>query len=272
MQEQIDQGLVQFRADHTEPPFRKAYLANDDADEDSSLSVMPSLIQKQAQVAIRTLRDLFDGEDVFENPKDHEVIARLIKYVTRPGSLILDSFGGSGTTGHSVFDLNRELEETRRFILVELNPGIAASVTAARLKRVIERTGSGGFRYCTLGKPLFDEWGSVTEGVTYSDLAAFTFFSETGSPIPQKASDANSRLGVFEGRAVHLLWSAESAGAADARTGNVLTLETLDALAPHPDPNGGPRVVYAEGCTVSPERLAAANVVFKQVPYQLGAA
>jgi hypothetical protein len=31
----------------------------------------------------------------------------------------------------------------------------------------------------------------------------------------------------------------------------------------------GVRVVYAEGCTVSPERLKAEGVIFKQIPYQI---
>jgi uncharacterized lipoprotein YmbA len=63
------------------------------------------------------------------------------------------------------------------------------------------------------------------------------------------------------------LCSPGSVGVADAAAGNVLTLSVLEALAAH----DGPRVVYAEGCTVPPERLATDGVVFKQVPYQLQA-
>ena len=67
------------------------------------LQVMPSVIYKQSQVAVKALRRLM-GEKVFENPKDFEVIARLIRYITEPGDIILDSFAGSGTTGHAVLD------------------------------------------------------------------------------------------------------------------------------------------------------------------------
>ena len=91
--------------------------------------------------------------------------------------------------------------------------------------------------------------------------------SEFGSPIPAKATAETSRLGEFQGRAIHLLFAPGSIGVADAAAGNVLTLDVLEALAAH----DGPRVVYAEGCTVPPERLAADGVVFKQVPYQLQA-
>ena len=47
---------------------------------------------------------------------------------------------------------------------------------------------------------------------------------------------------------------------------------TPDALANLPAPSndfGGVRVVYAEGCTVSADRLKAESVVFKQIPYQI---
>ena len=120
MQRQIDLGLVVFRDDHSEPPIRKAHLipvpildhdffqeeiSDEEMDDEAGLLVMPSLIQRQAQVSVKTLRDIFSGEKIFENPKDHEVISRLISYVAEPNDLILDSFSGSGTTGHSVLKL-----------------------------------------------------------------------------------------------------------------------------------------------------------------------
>ena len=119
MQRQIEIGLVEFREDHTQPPFREAHLLptpheladeRDDDDEvdavDAGLLVMPSIIQKQAQVSVRLLRKIFDGKQVFPNPKDHEVLMRLIGYVTGPNDIILDSFAGSGSTGHAVLQLN----------------------------------------------------------------------------------------------------------------------------------------------------------------------
>ena len=87
----------------------------------------------------------------------------------------------------------------RRFILVEMEEGIASTVTAERLRRVIggyDKGGDpskpgeglgGGFRFCRLGVPLFDEYGDIAEAVTFPDLAAHIFFSETGVPIPARA-------------------------------------------------------------------------------------
>ncbi len=167
MQRQIQLGLVEFRGDHTQPPFRKAHLfpvpeefENDptnsddpdvdaDDDDEAGLSVMPSVIHRQAQVSVKLLRKLFSGRTVFPNPKDHEVLMRLFRYVTTDNDIILDSFAGSGTTGHSVLDLNRQDGGSRRFILIEMEEAVCRDVTTQRLTRVLQddamrQSGGGG--------------------------------------------------------------------------------------------------------------------------------
>jgi adenine-specific DNA-methyltransferase len=208
----------------------------------------------------------------FATPKPEKLIEQIINIGSRPGDLVLDSFSGSGTTGAVAQKLGRN------HLSIEMGDH-AESHIAPRYRKVIEGTdqggisrslnwtGGGGFRFCTLGNPLFDQWGGVSEGVTFGDLAAFVFFSDTGSPIPAKATGGTSLLGEFQGRVIHLLFAPGSIGVADASAGNVLTLGVLETLPAH----DGPRVVYAEGCTVPSERLAADGVVFKQVPYQLQA-
>jgi adenine-specific DNA-methyltransferase len=212
------------------------------------------------------------GVDFPKGKKPEALIKRCFELTTKPGDLVMDSFAGSGTTASVA------LKMQLRCITIEMGEH-AKTHTAPRLKAVVEGTdpsgistdlgwtGGAGFRFCTLGTPLFDEWGGVSEGMTFSDLAAFVFFSDTGSPIPAKVTGDTSLLGDFQGRAIHLLFAPGSIGVADASAGNVLTLGVLEALPAH----DGPRVVYAEGCTVPPERLAADGVVFKQVPYQLQA-
>ncbi|MDD2599851.1 MAG: site-specific DNA-methyltransferase [Kiritimatiellae bacterium] len=144
MQRQIDLGLVEFREDHTKPPFRKAHLIvvpeellddavadNEDEEdqEDVGLQVMPSVLYKQSQVAIKYLRKLLGGK-IFDNPKDHEILARLIEYVTKPGDLVLDFFAGSGPTGQAVMDINTRNGGSRSFILVQLPELIEEKSTA----------------------------------------------------------------------------------------------------------------------------------------------
>lgn len=223
--------------------------------------------------------DFADSASVFITPKPTRLMKRIIEIATEPGDIIMDSFAGSGTTGVAVA---RE-GGGRRFILIEMEPTIAQPVTAERLKRVItgyekgksggkselvEGTG-GGFRFCTLGEPLFDADGNVSPAVTFPDLAAHVFFCETGSPIPKRADGASPLIGTFQNRAVYLLHSAEAVGVAYEKAGNVLTGSILESL-PLPSADfSGTRIVYAEGCTVPDDRLATLGVTFKQIPYQI---
>jgi len=194
---------------------------------------MPSVIHRQAQVAVKLLRSIFDGNKTFENPKDHEVIARLISYVCDKDSIILDSFAGSGTTAHAVLHANKMDGGSRRFVLAEMEETIAQSITAERIKRVMDGYGDtpglgSGFRFCTLGEPLFDADGNVSPAVTFADLAAHVFFCETGSPLPRRADGTSPLIGTFQGRAIYLLHSADAIGVASSNAGNVLTASLLD--------------------------------------------
>ena len=77
------------------------------------------------------------GETHFATPKPTRLIERILQLATDKSSLILDSFAGSGTTGHAVLKLNAADGGTRRFILIEMEESIAQSITAERLKRVL---------------------------------------------------------------------------------------------------------------------------------------
>jgi adenine-specific DNA-methyltransferase len=160
MQEQIRLGLVVFREDHTNPPFRKAHLRpiapelpEDaiEADEDSvtegngesaavGMQVMPSVIYKQSQVVTKKLRHML-GADKFKNPKDDEVISRLMRYCTSAArdAYMLDFFAGSGTAGHAVIDLNREDGGNRKYILVEMGEYFDSVLKPRILKAVYSK-------------------------------------------------------------------------------------------------------------------------------------
>jgi len=222
------------------------------------------------------------GKGKFDTPKPRSLIEHIC-FVCNVGTddIILDSFAGSGTTGQAVLDLNKQDGGNRRFILVEMEPAISKDVTAERLRRVItgyDRGGDpakpvpglgGGFRYCRLGTPLFNEFGDIDGAVAFPDLAAHVFFAETGAPIPAKAQAGHPYLGKHGGKAVYLLFAAGQEGTPREAFGNVLTPGALAALPPAPEGFGGTRVVYAEGCTVAPDRLKAEGVVFKQIPYHI---
>ncbi|MFN7609762.1 MAG: DNA methyltransferase, partial [bacterium] len=60
------------------------------------------------------------GDGVFSYPKSIHAVADLIKLTSSDGDIVLDYFGGSGTTAHAVCQLNRQGEDKRRFILIEM--------------------------------------------------------------------------------------------------------------------------------------------------------
>jgi adenine-specific DNA-methyltransferase len=74
----------------------------------------------------------------FESPKPMRLFKRICELSTEHegANLVLDFFAGSGTTGHSVINLNREDAGNRKFILVEMG-GYFDTVLLPRLKKII---------------------------------------------------------------------------------------------------------------------------------------
>lgn len=66
-------------------------------------------------------------------------------------AIVLDFFGGSGTTAHAVLELNKEDTGNRKFILCE-QMHYVETVTRARVKKVIENNGLGSFVFTELHK------------------------------------------------------------------------------------------------------------------------
>ena len=224
--------------------------------------------------ASRLLKNIFGGTTVFDTPKPPRLIQRILQVATQPGDLILDSFAGSGTTGHAVLKQNAEDNGGRRFILVEMVQNIAEDITAERIRRVsngfIDTKGKqtpalgGGFRYYRLGNPLFDEFGNVFSEIKFADLAKHVFFSETGMPLPDSNDLTTPFIGEYNERGIFLLYNGILKDK-NPKNGNVLTREVL-AMLPKFD---GEKVIYGTGCRLSDARLKAERITFKQIPYDL---
>ena len=253
---------IHFGPDETTIPCRKSYLFEIDSEP------FPSVFYKDGRAATLEVESIL-GKGAFEFPKDTEIIAELISMVTNQNDLILDSFGGSGTTGHAVLRQNVVDNGKRRFILVELDATTCREKTATRLNKVISGYGDtpglgGGFRYCTLAEPLFDERGQINGSVKFADLAHHVFFTETGEPMPKRPDKRTPLLGVHNGRAIFLLFNG-ILGDKQPQDGNVLTNDVLKILPPH----AGPRVIYGTACRLSANRLKREGVTFRQIPYEI---
>jgi DNA modification methylase len=81
--------------------------------------------------------DFESSDDVFVTPKPTRLIERILDIATDPGDLVLDSFAGTATTGHATLKKNDLDGGSRRFILVEMNEGVAQEVAHQRLKRAV---------------------------------------------------------------------------------------------------------------------------------------
>ena len=186
--------------------------------------------------------------------------------------LVLDCFAGSGTTAAVATKLGR------RWLVCE-NQSFVETLVTKRLKLVlsgqdfgkVDNAGSvgGGFRYVTLGEPLFNEAGELRGEVRFADLAAHVFFTETGEPLPGKVNGRRSPLiGVCRGTAYYLLFNG-ILGDKRPDGGNVLTGDVLAELPKHPAKGGGPRIVFGEACRLGAARLKREGVAFRQIPYQV---
>jgi hypothetical protein len=224
----------------------------------------------------KEIQSIMGTQTAFDTPKPSRLIERVLQIATNPGDIVLDSFSGSGTTGHAVLKMNAALPEKqqRRFILVEMESEIARKVTSERVRRVAQGYTNakgeavaglgGGFRYCELGEPLFDETGMIRESVKFSELARHVYFSETGEPLPRVRVFNTPLLGEHRGVGIYLLYNG-ILGDERVNGGNVLTRQILAKLPVFE----GPKVIYCAGCLLSRDLLQAKQITIRQTPYEI---
>lgn len=77
-----------------------------------------------------------EAEKKFNYPKPIALIKSVIQIICNSEDIVLDSFAGSGTTGHAIIDLNKSLDYELNFILIEMMD-YANNITAERMRRAI---------------------------------------------------------------------------------------------------------------------------------------
>ena len=125
MKQWIEEGRVNFGENEDAVPTIKSYLR------EHEYGVPYSVFYQDGRAASKRLASLM-GDKVFENPKDEEIIQRMIEFVgLKDNDIVLDFFSGSATTAHSCFLANIEQQMNRKFVLVQLpeiiNPSNAKS-------------------------------------------------------------------------------------------------------------------------------------------------
>jgi len=166
-------GEIYFGKDGDAMPTKKVYLKN------AKKGVIARTWWTYKEVggnqdAKREVLALF-GDSGFITPKPESLLHRILTIASDPGDLILDSFGGSGTTGAVAHKMGR------RWIMIELGEHSHTHIIP-RLKKVIDGEdlggitkvvgwqGGGGFRYYKLAPSLIinDRWGNQVINPEYN--------------------------------------------------------------------------------------------------------
>jgi adenine-specific DNA-methyltransferase len=197
MQEEIDAGRVAFGEDETKVPTWKRYLKETEGE------VLRSVIYTDRRASTKRLRELM-GADVFDYPKDEEVLMKLVEAVaTEDEDLVIDFFAGSAATGHACWAQNLADGLHRKFLLVQLpepvEEGSIASregyefisqISRERLRRASQAlthdappTQDLGFRAFSLGQSNLKPW----DGADLTDLQQIEIaFESAVSPLRDK--------------------------------------------------------------------------------------
>jgi adenine-specific DNA-methyltransferase len=161
------------------------------------------------------LKRLFgmSAKQVFDTPKPERFIKRVLEIATRPGDIVLDCFGGSGTTAAVAHKMGR------RWVTAEILPETVATFTSPRLQKVVAGedpggitesvgwAGGGGFREVTVAPSMYEP---TPLGVMLADWATNGRFAravagqlgfewQTKKHAPFCGARGRMRLAVFDG-------------------------------------------------------------------------
>jgi adenine-specific DNA-methyltransferase len=83
-------------------------------------------------------KQLFGRQEAFATPKPEQLLQEVLFAGSKQGEIVLDCFGGSGTTSAVAHKMGR------KWVTAEVLPSTVATFTAERLKRVVEGNDPGG--------------------------------------------------------------------------------------------------------------------------------
>lgn len=144
---------------------------------------------RNAKQELSQLMKAGPSEDIFVTPKPVKLLRRIVEIATDDGDIVLDSFAGSGTTGHAVLELNKESDADRQFILIQMRQdskeqgekvNLCKTLTAARIEKAIQTFDAGSFSYAHLGPALFNEYRHLGDRLPpFKEIAKYVFYTET---------------------------------------------------------------------------------------------
>ncbi|WP_410488834.1 site-specific DNA-methyltransferase [Algoriphagus aquimarinus] len=195
----------------------------------------------------------------FDYPKSLTLIQYLISIVNGKDFTVLDSFAGSGTTAHSVLNLNKKDGGNRKFILVEMMD-YSETIISDRIRKVIygytEVQGTGGsFDFYELGQPLFDENGNLNESVGLPKIRNYVWYTETKTHLKEGKHEDNAHfLGKYNDTSYYFYYESEA-------------ITTLDhSFLASVKTKAEQYVIYADNCLLTKEFMVKHHLIFKKIP------
>jgi adenine-specific DNA-methyltransferase len=215
----------------------------------------------------------------FQHPKPVGLIKEVLSFFPHDDLMILDSFAGSGTSGHAALALNNLDGGNRKIILLEAED-YTDTLTAERVRRVIKgvpaakdpalKAGLGGsFTYCDLGEPMDLERFFGGEGIppTFEQVADYVAYTATGKTL-ELSEGADGFVGHAGGYRLHLIYRPDPKWmrGEDAK----LDLTTAERIAKAAKADGGkPVLVFAAQKTMGQRWLTDLGLTFCQLPYSI---
>ena len=203
----------------------------------------------------------------FDFPKPSDLIKYLVELGSKSGDIVLDSFGGSGTTGHAVLKANID-SGIRNFILIQMNEinkkgeevNVCKTITAERIKRVIQGYSDvegieGAFDYYELGKPLFKKNGNINEAVGEDNIRNYIYYTETKLPLTkERAKDNWYLLDNYNQTGFYFYYEKDKL--------TTLDLESLSIVKKKAEQY----LIYADNCLLDKDYMLKHNIIFKKIP------
>ena len=121
------QKRIAWGEDESKVPQTKGFLH--EVETNIGTSVFYEYNDGEAEVAA-----LFGDSGLFLSPKSSKFVRRFIAQTTGPSDLVVDCFGGSGSTAHGVINHNRENDSNRKYLVAEMGAHFD-SLIVPRLKK-----------------------------------------------------------------------------------------------------------------------------------------
>ncbi|MBN2769211.1 MAG: hypothetical protein JXR90_00795 [Spirochaetes bacterium] len=227
--------------------------------------ITPNSILDQFGTVSQATQELSDiiGKNKFNQPKPYLLIKYLLEFCTEDEDIVLDSFAGSGSTGHAVLSYNYDGEKKLKFIIIELED-YAESITAERVKRVIKGYGEGSkavegtggsFDYYELGISLFKEDKNLNEEVGVDKIREYIYYTETRQNLTKTKSDkAKYLLDTYNGTGYYFYYEKDELTCLDYNTLSIVKEQAEQYI------------IYADLCLLDKEYMLEKNIIFKKIP------